>query len=182
MGGEVALEHPDNLGLEAAKGWLMLGDAAAAQNELDRMAPASRLVPEALEVECEVHSARGAWRAAFVAAARLVELAPQREGGWIHRAYAARRMPGGGLETARTALLPAAVKFPRQLLIPYNLACYAAQLGRLEEAWAWLEQAMTAGRREEVRAMALRDEDLEPLWPRLQAGATGEKESGGKSE
>ena len=167
MAGTVSLEYPDNFGLEAAKGWLMLGDAAAAKGELDRLSPGSRLAPETLEVEWEIHSARGAWAEAYAAAAQLVQSAPERDGGWIHRAFAARRMPGGGLETARTALLPAAGMFPKQFLIPYNLSCYAAQLGRVEEAWEWLERAMVAGNREAVRRLALHDEDLQALWSRL---------------
>jgi len=146
----------------------MLGDATAAQSELDRMSIPSRSAPETLEIAWEIYSATGAWSEAFAAAARLVQAAPEQDGGWIHRAFAARRMPGGGLEAARTALLPAVKMFPKQFLVPYNLSCYAAQLGQLGEAWEWLERAMAVGNRETVRRMALRDEDLQPLWSRLQ--------------
>jgi tetratricopeptide (TPR) repeat protein len=165
----VPLPHPDNLHLNAAQGWLMLGDVAAAQSELEQMAAASRSDPETLETAWEVHAAKQAWPEAFAAADQLVHTAPDRDNAWIHLAFAARRMPGGGLETARTLLLPAVTKFPQQFLIPYNLSCYAAQLGRLDEAWDWLQRAMTVGHRRNVSRMALRDEDLEPLWPRLRA-------------
>ncbi|MHB8521364.1 MAG: hypothetical protein ACYDH9_11495 [Limisphaerales bacterium] len=33
-------------------------------------------------------------------------------------------------------------KLPREHLVRYDLACYAAQLGRLADAQAWLERAI----------------------------------------
>ena len=38
--------------------------------------------------------------------------------------------------------LPAAKRFPKVWLIPYNLACYCAQTGRLDECEEWLKKAM----------------------------------------
>jgi hypothetical protein len=57
----------------------------------------------------------------------------------------------------------AIVKFPRECLIPYNLACYCAQLGDLEEAKSWFVKAMEI---EEmvVKRMVVDDPDLKPLW------------------
>lgn len=64
---------------------------------------------------------------------------------------------------ARDALLPVADKFPNNWLIPYNLACYAAQLGRIPEAETWFKRAM------EIEAVAvklaiLETHDLDPMW------------------
>jgi predicted Zn-dependent protease len=162
------LPHPDNLHLEAALGWLMLGDPASAKEELAKLTPASREKPDVLEVEWSLHAATNSWASAYEAAERLVRQAPSRSYGWIHRAYAARRMPGGGLAQAWDALRPAAEKFPKVFLIPYNLACYAAQMGRLEEAWQWLQRAAEiSDTPEKVVNMALADSDLKPLWPKL---------------
>jgi predicted Zn-dependent protease len=162
------LPHPDNFHLEAAQGWLMLGDPAAAKEELAKLRPASRAKPEVLEFEWSVHAAASSWARAHEVAQQLVAAAPQRPFGWIHRAYAARRMPGGGLPCAWEALRPAADKFPKEFLIPYNLACYAAQMGRPDEAWDWLQEAVAAaGNADRIKKMALADADLEPLWPRL---------------
>jgi len=162
------LPHPDNFHLEAARGWLMLGDAAAAREELAKLRPASRAQAEVLEFEWNVHAAASSWAQAHAVAQRLVATAPQRPWGWIHRAYAARRMPGGGLPHAWEALRPAADKFPKDFLVAYNLACYAAQMSRLDEAWEWLQQAAAAaGDVAKIKAMALTDADLAPLWPRL---------------
>jgi hypothetical protein len=74
----------------------------------------------------------------------------------------------GGLQAAWEALLPVAEKFPTVSTIPYNLACYAAQLDRLDGARDWWEKALTIaqanGGFDEIRLMALDDPDLEPLW------------------
>jgi len=162
------LPHPDNLHFEAAQGWLLLGDAAAARGELAQMAPASRDEPQVLEFEWALEAQAHAWTEAVRVAERLIELAPRRAFGWIHRAYALRRVEGGGLEQAWAALRPAFEKFPRQFLIPYNLACYAAQMGRPDDAWEWLQRAFaSANQPETIRRMALADTDLETLWPRL---------------
>ena len=75
-----------------------------------------------------------------------------------------------GLREAWDVLRPAVEKFPGQFLIPYNLACYAAQMGQPDEAWHWLERAFkAAGNAEKVRKMALADADLTALWPKLTA-------------
>jgi hypothetical protein len=65
-------------------------------------------------------------------------------------------------------LRPAFEKFPKTSIIPYNLACYAAQFGRLEEAWQWLHKAMAAaGDAQHIKRMALADADLQTLWERI---------------
>jgi hypothetical protein len=51
--------------------------------------------------------------------------------------------------------------------IPYNLACYACQLGKHEEAWEWLEDTFDLGNSKTVKLMALEDPDLEPFWAEI---------------
>ena len=50
--------------------------------------------------------------------------------------------------------------------MPYNLACYECQLGRLEQAKHRLEKAFKLGEGEGMRLAALDDPDLQPLWKR----------------
>jgi len=162
------LPHPDSFHLDAAQGWLMLGNPAAADEELAKLTPASRAQAEVLEFEWSVHAAAGSWARAHEVAGQLVATAPHLPFGWIHRAYAARRMAGGGLPAAWEALRPAVDRFPKDFLVPYNLACYAAQMGRLDEAWEWLQKSIAAaGGAGRIKCMALADADLEPLWPKL---------------
>ncbi len=163
-------EHPDNLFFDAAIGWSMLGNSREAVNELRELTSAGRDQPEVLELLWQLHAEVKEWTESLVVAERLIEVAPQDSFGWVHRAYSLRRAPGGGLEKAWHALRPAADQFPKEKIIPYNLACYAAQMGRLDEAWVWLQRAMDiAGDVRAIKAMAIVDEDLKPLWNRIQA-------------
>jgi tetratricopeptide (TPR) repeat protein len=59
-------------------------------------------------------------------------------------------------------LLPVGEKFSKELIIPYNLACYCAQLGRLEQSREWFKKALAIDEKS-ARAAAIFDADLEPL-------------------
>lgn len=161
------LDATDQHRLSAIQGWIELGNPAEAEAELQLLSPDAREHPDVLEVEFALHAHRADWPRALHTAQRLVAVAPERASGWLHRAYAVRRTPGGGLQAAWDALLPAAGKFPREPVIPYNLSCYAAQLGQLDEAWAWLQRATRLADKESIRRMAEADDDLLPLRHRL---------------
>jgi len=94
-------------------------------------------------------------------------VAPDAAAGWLHRAYALRRVDAGGLAQAWDALLPAADKFPAEPVIAFNLSCYACQLQELDDARAWLKRAAAAGK-EVIKKMALEDDDLQPLWAEIE--------------
>lgn len=162
-------EHPDNIVFDAAQGWSELGNPREAVIELQTLTPEGRDQPEVLELLWLLHGELHEWTESLAVAERLIVIAPQNSFGWIHRAYSLRRVPGGGLENAWLALRPAADRFPREKIIPYNLACYATQLGRPEEAWIWLQRAIDiAGDVRSIKAMALLDDDLKPLWDRIE--------------
>jgi len=59
--------------------------------------------------------------------------------------------------------VPASERFPKPWLVPYDLACYKAQLGRIEEAEKWFKPAMALNEKE-GKLIAIDDPDLEPLW------------------
>jgi Flp pilus assembly protein TadD len=162
------LEPPDSHHAIAAIGWLELGNHVEAGEELARVSAANLNHPDVLEVRWAVCAEGKSWDAAAEVAESLVAVAPERSSGWVHRAYAVRRMRGGSLERAEKLLLAAFDKFPKESVIPYNLACYAAQLGRLDEAWDWLLRAAgIEGKVEVIRERGLCDSDLEPLWQRI---------------
>ena len=146
----------------------MLGDPASALEELRHLAPTSRMTADVLELEWGIHAERRDWAAAAAVASQLVEQAPDQLFGWIHRAYAARRQEGGGLHRAWDLLLPALDRFPKDPTVAYNLACYAAQLGRPDEAWALFQRTLaSAPEPAKYLCLALTDDDLKPLWPRI---------------
>lgn len=164
------LEAPDPHYLSAAEGWLGLGNPKEAAAEWDRLSPDGQRHPAALEIRWQIFARVADWDGALEVARALVVAAPDECVGWLHRAYALRRATTGGLEQAWDALHPAADKFPEEDVVAYNLACYATQLGRPDEGWEWyLRAVQISGDGKRVKAMALRDDDLKPLWERIQA-------------
>ena len=167
-----ALEPPDTHHLSAALGWLELGNPVEAGEELARISASSLEHPDVLEIRWAVCAASKSWEAGLRAAELSVLKAPDRVSSWIHRAYALRRVKDGGLLPAFKALRPALEKFPNEPIIPYNLACYLAQLGDVEDAWEWLQKSFqAAGDAKQMKSMALSDKDLQPLWERIQKTA-----------
>ena len=161
------LEAPDIHFVRAAEGWLELGLPAEAEVELSQLSPDAKSHPLVLQALWQLHAHQRNWGLAHTIAESLVQVFPQDVNGWVHRAYATRRMNGGGLQAAWDALRPAVELFPDETIIPYNLACYACQLGKSDAARHWLGRALEiAGKqrvRESLKAMALADADLAPL-------------------
>ena len=162
------IEPPDSHHLRAAIGWIELGSRAEALKELAQISPPIQGHPDVLEARWILLAGEEQWAAALDVASNLVEHAPDRASGWLHRAYAMRRAPGGGVEKAWDALQPAADKFPKEPIISYNLSCYACQMNKLQDARVWFRRALKAGDEDEIRRMALADEDLKPLWKEIE--------------
>lgn len=161
------LEPSDIHRLNAALGWLGLDCPADARAELDALTPDLQSHPVVLEVRWVIHAHEKNWPVALAVAEKEQATAPDDSSGWLHRAYALRRVPGGSVTQAWEALLPAAEKFPTEPVIPYNLACYACQLGELDAARVWLKRAIKIGSKKEIQKMALDDDDLKPLWTEI---------------
>lgn len=161
------LEPPDLHHLDAAIGWLGLGSTTEARMELDLISAARQKHPAVLEARWTLCAREKLWAKALDIALTELAVAPDDASGWLHRAYALRRVPEGGLSRAWDALLPAAEKFPREPVIAYNLSCYACQMQQLDLARHWLKRAMKIGGKDAIRKMALADDDLKPLWTEI---------------
>ena len=161
------LEPPETHYLSAALGWLGLGDVGEARAELDRLSSSLQGHPDVLEVRWLVCAEEARWEEGLRVARTLVAQAPERSSGWLHQAYALRRVPQGTIKQAWDALLPAFDKFPKEALISYNLSCYACQMQQLEAARVWLKRALFIGGKDRYKQLALDDKDLEPLWPEI---------------
>ena len=161
------LAPPDSHHLDAAIGWLGLGCAGDARAELELISAVNQLQAYVLEARWALCAHEKRWDDALTIAELELKAAPGESSGWLHRAYALRRVAGGGLAQARDALLPAAKKFPAEPVIAYNLSCYACQMQKLDAAREWFHHAMAAGKKDAIKKMALADDDLKPLWPEI---------------
>jgi len=161
------LEPPDSHHLDAANGWLGLGCVADSRAELDQISVANQKHPDVLGMRWMICAHQRNWNDALAVACAELVAAPDESSGWLHRAYALRRVNDGGLTQAWDALLPAAKKFPNEPIIAYNLSCYACQMQQLDIARHWLQRAVTAGQKEAIQKMALADADLQPLWDEI---------------
>jgi tetratricopeptide (TPR) repeat protein len=159
------LELPDIHYYTAACGWLELGNPAEALAELNQITDSHH--PDVLELRWRLLSELKRWDEALHVARSLLKAAPERPTGWVHQAYSLRRITDGSVGRAMEALLPAVPKFPEEEIIPYNLSCYSCQLQNLDAARAWLQRACEIGGREPIKARALADEDLRPLWEEI---------------
>jgi tetratricopeptide (TPR) repeat protein len=155
------LSPPDSHHLQAAIGWLGLGNHTEANEELEKIAPAMRAHPDVLEVRLELYARAKKWDKCLDIASAIIKLAPNRPEGWIQRSFALHELHR--TQEAFDELVPAAERFPKVWTIPYNLACYLAQLGRLEECQKWFKMAMNIDENTVKRA-AIDDPDLQPLW------------------
>lgn len=147
----------------------MLGSTREARHELRFIQPENRRHPEVLQIRWRIYAAVHKWRACLSVARTLLIEEPESPFGWVHLSFALHEM--GRTKEAWQQLLPAVRQFPNDFIIPYNLACYTCQLGRLTEAWAWYEHARGMAAAGTVQAMALEDKDLQPIWDKIRPPA-----------
>ena len=157
------LQHPDTVHLEAAAGWIELGDYDSANEELENIREEWRVYPDVLELRWLIYSHHEQWDACLDITSAIVKMAPDRVWGWIHKAYAQRRATGGSIEKSKRILEEAAKLFPNHDMIQYNLACYCAQLGQLDAAEEHLDKSYELGDAEQIKLMVIHDEDLKLL-------------------
>jgi tetratricopeptide (TPR) repeat protein len=158
------LEPPDSMYLEAAQGWLELRNHLEANAELERITPQLRAHPDVLEVRWHIYAHAKKWNACVDIAEAIIKLDPDRPESWIHRSFALHELKR--TQEAFDQLLPVAERIPKVWTIPYNLACYCAQLGRLDESQEWFKKAMAIDEHT-VRRTGIDDSDLKPLWDSL---------------
>jgi predicted Zn-dependent protease len=161
------LDAPDIHRLRAAEGWLELGAGEEALRELDEVSPQEKDHPAVLELRFQIFAKKAEWDVCRDIADAITKVIPTSAGGWLHLAYATRRATGGSVQAAFDILHPMAERFPDEPTIPYNLSCYACQLGRLADARHWLKRAFAVGNVKPLKMMALDDRDLEALWEEI---------------
>lgn len=160
-----SIPPPDIHSLNAAQGWLELGNPAEARAEWTRVSETFQSRPEVIETLWRILAAEKRWEDALAAAQRLIVVSPSSHHGWINQSYSLHELRR--TQEALDKLLRVANRFQDIGTVPYNLACYHCQLGDLDAARLWIQKAVKVQGRERVREMALSDHDLKPLWTEL---------------
>lgn len=155
------LTPPDTHHLLAAQGWLELGNHLEADKELDEITPKLRAHPDVLEIRWEIYAKAKKWEPCVDIGLAIMKLDPQRPSGWIRHSFALHELKR--TELAYTHLATVAEKFTDDWHVPYNLACYCAQLGRLKESETWFKKAVALDDKAVPKA-GIDDPDLKPLW------------------
>ncbi len=156
-----SLEPPDSHRLEAAQGWLELRNHLEANEELENISASARSHPDVLEIRWQIYAKEKKWSACVDIANGIMSQDPDRDTGWIHHSVALHELKR--TEEAYMHLAAVADDFPNNWRLPYNLACYCAQLGRNDEAQDWLKKAIVLDDKQAPNA-AIDDPDLKPLW------------------
>lgn len=157
---------------ERAQGWLLLGKHDEAAAALEEIPPGLRGIPEVMKFRLQLYLEAGRWACAEPVARQLVAAEPDEPAHWVQLAFATRRCES--ISAAELILQEANLRFPTVPVIWFNLACYAAQQGRLNEVGGLLEEACRL--ESAYRQLAREDPDLAPYWASGgpgSAGATG---------
>ena len=158
-------DPPDCFHIDAAEGWLGLGDYASASCELDKVSQKRQKRPRVLELRWQISAANQDWEACLQIASAVVRAAPKRPSGWIYRSkalFALKRV-----REARDNLREAHDRdVAAYSVFLYDLARYECLLGNLDSAIRWFE-LIPVTRRTEYEDMALCDPDYKLLWSHI---------------
>ena len=158
------LAREDAWHLQAAQGWLELGNPVEANLELDQINELFRMHPDVLQLRWHAHARQEKWDVCVEVGRAMTRLTPEVVQGWINLANALFYLKH--YQEAFDTLFPTLLDFPKNPYIPYNLACYQCQLGNLAEARDWLDKAIGMGG-ERIRETALLDSDLQGIWGKI---------------
>lgn len=136
----------------------------SAIDELECIAPENRGDSEVLCVRWEIFRMAKKWDDAVELARNITRIAPARFEGWWMLSFSLHELKR--TQEAHDNLQSVRGKFANEALLHYNLACYLVHLGRVEEARGSLKAAFRLNPK--MRASAIDDPDLEPLWIEFQ--------------
>jgi tetratricopeptide (TPR) repeat protein len=147
--------------LQAAAGWLELGNHLEANAELDKIAPTFRKHTDVLEFRWKMCAKEKKWIMCEDIARAIIRADPYLPSGWLYEAETLRHQ--GKLKEAYSKLYVVFNDFPDSWRVPYNLARYSSLLGEYKEAAKWFERAFAIDR-ETVRVHGSDHPDLRPMW------------------
>lgn len=142
--------------LLAAQGYLELGMPGEALVELDGLPAVYRRRADVLKLRVSVALHARRWKAGLAASRRLCAVEPEETIGFIHAAFCLHEL--GRTEEARSVLLHGPSALLNEATYYYNMGCYNARLGALEDAQNYLRMSFSLDRK--LREFAQCDPDL----------------------
>ena len=146
--------------LLAAQGYFELGMLEDAMVELESLPAAMRERLEVLQMRLFIHMRVRRWDDALEISRALCRLNPEETLGFIHAAFCLHEL--GQTAEAKALLLAGPAALLDEATYHYNLGCYDAALGNIEDAQAHLRASFKLDRK--FREFAKTDPDLKPLW------------------
>ncbi len=147
---------PSDRILLAAEGYLDLGMVEESLAELDSLPQQWQERNDVLQVRLRAFMRNHCWKLALEASRTLCRLEPESIHGYIHSAYCLHEL--GRTAEAKALLLSGPSALLRDATYYYNLACYDAVLGNIEEAQAYLRASFKLDKK--FRELAKTDPDL----------------------
>ncbi len=154
------LEPPDSLCLKAAEGWFELGNLKESVEEFGKIELEFRYHPDVLDFQTKFFLKVKNWETCIEVSTALIQLETKSPTPYIRRSFALHELKR--TQEAFDQLLTAASMFS-SWLVNYNLACYCAQLGKLDDAQKWYKIALGINEGA-VTKIASTDPDLKPFW------------------
>lgn len=146
--------------LLAAQGYFELGMLEDAMVELERLPAGMQNEMEVLQMRLSIHMQERRWDEALAISRSLCQSGPDETLGFIHAAFCLHEM--GRTAEAKACLLAGPSALLDEATYHYNLGCYDAALGNIEEAQAHLRTSFKLDRK--FREFAKTDPDLKAVW------------------
>lgn len=154
------LDDNSSMGLErtllAAQGYIELSMPDEALRELDELATEDQNRPEVLQVRLFVIMRARLWAEALRICQTLRDIQPGESTGYIHGAFCLHEL--GQTREAKEMLLAGPSSLLRDATYYYNMGCYDAVLGNIEDAQHALEISFQMD--DKFRELAKYDPDL----------------------
>jgi len=125
-----ALPPGETIILEWATECLRAGNSLEAGAKLERISSEYRAHPSVLAVRYEIYKQERRWHAALEVARAYSKAAPDKAFGWLEQAICLHEMKF--TQRAVNTLLGVVDKFPRDPQVPYHVARFMSEMGRLE--------------------------------------------------
>jgi predicted Zn-dependent protease len=149
--------------IRAAEGYAELGMPTEALAHLNEIPTKDQDRPEALRMRIQVVLQIRDWKTALELSLRMCELFPGESYGFIHAAFCMHEF--GQTDQAKEKLLNGPPSLLDEPIYYYNLGCYEAVLGNLDQAKAYLRASFRLNK--SFRDVAQHDPDLAAIRDEL---------------